>query len=224
MPASTNFLVFNPGCSNQETDSAYSADALRSGGITFEAILTSLLLNKILYQSSIGVTGLMEAMVNKGYSPNDGNGSPSTALANLTSVMQNIMTRADMGPYALLNSPAFTGTPTAPTAAATDDSTKLATTAFVKEGGSYSLGSNGFVKFPASLFGFSFVVQWQYLINTTGGTFSFPTPFPTAALFVIGADGTSASSGACGCSVVSASQFSIKVSTQTNFAVLSLGY
>jgi hypothetical protein len=35
--------------------------------------------------------------------------------------------------YATLASPALTGTPTAPTAAATDDSTQIATTAFVKD-------------------------------------------------------------------------------------------
>jgi hypothetical protein len=35
-------------------------------------------------------------------------------------------------PYALLNNPAFTGTPTAPTAAVNDNSTQLATDAFVQ--------------------------------------------------------------------------------------------
>lgn len=42
-----------------------------------------------------------------------------------------VETSALLNPYALKNSPAFTGTPTAPTPAAGDNSTKLATTAFV---------------------------------------------------------------------------------------------
>lgn len=38
---------------------------------------------------------------------------------------------ADLSPYALLDSPTFTGTPSAPTPTAGDDSTKVATTAYV---------------------------------------------------------------------------------------------
>ena len=46
------------------------------------------------------------------------------------------------GTFAKLDSPALTGTPTAPTQAPSDDSTKLATTAFVKAAlGSYGAGS-----------------------------------------------------------------------------------
>lgn len=41
----------------------------------------------------------------------------------------------DLSPYALLNSPAFTGTPTAPTPATNDNSTAIATTAFVNAQG-----------------------------------------------------------------------------------------
>jgi len=45
----------------------------------------------------------------------------------------------DLSGYALLNSPEFTGTPTAPTPSTDDDSTKIATTAFVKAQGSASV-------------------------------------------------------------------------------------
>jgi hypothetical protein len=44
---------------------------------------------------------------------------------------QNTVHTADLSPYAPLASPVFTGTPTAPTAAKGDSSTKLATTEFV---------------------------------------------------------------------------------------------
>lgn len=51
-----------------------------------------------------------------------------------TFTYENISVQAippDLSAYALLNSPAFTGTPTAPTPSFGDDSSKLATTAFV---------------------------------------------------------------------------------------------
>ena len=49
----------------------------------------------------------------------------------------------DLSGYAPLASPTFTGTPTAPTPAADDDSTKIATTAYVQdELGDYVLASD----------------------------------------------------------------------------------
>ena len=47
----------------------------------------------------------------------------------------------DLTPYALLNSPAFTGTPTAPTPTTEDNSTKIATTAFVNNRLPYTTGT-----------------------------------------------------------------------------------
>lgn len=126
MAGSTNFLPVNPQSQNQETDSQYAADTQRLNGFSVDALLPSVLLNKILFQLSTGMAALMQALANKGYSPNDAN------LATLTAVLQAIMTQADMTPYALLNSPAFTGTPTAPTPGVGDNSGKLATTAFLQ--------------------------------------------------------------------------------------------
>lgn len=128
-----NFQIFDPNCTNMESDSLYTADAQRSGGAALNAIFASSLANKLFYQCSIGVTGLMQMLSNKGYSPNDGNASPGTALTNLSNVLANIMTQADMAPYALLNSPTFIGTPKAPTPPTNDNSTRLATTAFVRQ-------------------------------------------------------------------------------------------
>ena len=59
------------------------------------------------------------------------------------------------GTFAKLDSPALTGTPTAPTQVSSDDSTKLATTAFVKTAlGSYGAGSVSSVALalPGSVF------------------------------------------------------------------------
>jgi hypothetical protein len=125
MSGSTNFQQFNPTAANQESDSQYAADPLRSGGASSGAILPSNLFNKLAYQLSTGMLALMQAMANKGYTCTD------ASVSALTATLQNIMTLADMAPYALLNSPAFTGSPTAPTPASGDNSQRIANTAWV---------------------------------------------------------------------------------------------
>ena len=87
--ASTNFLQFNPGLDNTETDAAYLADTLRSGGITTGAIFPSPLANKIFYQASAFYAAFAQMMVNKGYTVND---SP---YSTLVSVLNNVKTSAD---------------------------------------------------------------------------------------------------------------------------------
>lgn len=83
---------------------------------------------------------------------------------------------------AALNSPAFTGTPTAPTPASTENSTRIATTAWAKVGLVISLGSVGYIKFPTWLGGL--IVQWGTTVATSDGAaqaaFSFPLTFPTS--------------------------------------------
>lgn len=130
--AATNFLQWNPNASNQESDLTYNGDSLRTGGAPVNAICPSAITNKAWYQWSTFITALAEALVAKGYSPNDGSANPATAIANLQAVLANIMTQADMSIYAPLASPTFTGTPAAPTPTVGDNSTKLATTAFVQ--------------------------------------------------------------------------------------------
>ena len=87
---SSNFQLFNPTISNQETDAAYTADSLRSGGIQVDDILPSPFLNKIWYQAVTGVYALMQMMKNKGFTVSDAN--PATLAATLA----NILTTADI--------------------------------------------------------------------------------------------------------------------------------
>lgn len=83
-----------------------------------------------------------------------------------------------------LANPSLTGTPTAPTPATGDNSTKIATTAFVQNGFSTSsLSENGYQKLPSGL-----IMQWGQAISTGGPsqrTVTFPTRFPTACLNVV---------------------------------------
>ena len=117
-----------------------------------------------------------------------------TALRVKQSILKNAP-KQDLSPYAKLASPAFTGTPTAPTVAKTTNNTQLATTAFVhslvgavNNGGivAQSLGPNGYVKFANGL-----ILQWGLADNQHSGgyaqeTISFPIPFSTSCYGVIG--------------------------------------
>lgn len=103
-----------------------------------------------------------------------------TALRVKQSILKNAP-KQDLSPYAKLASPAFTGTPTAPTASKTTNNTQLATTAFVQalvgavnNGGivAQSLGPNGFVKFANGL-----ILQWG--LGKTEKTTTFPIAFKT---------------------------------------------
>ena len=86
-------------------------------------------------------------------------------------------------------SPAFTGTPTAPTAAVATNSTQIATTAFVKSvvdsSGSFtqSLAANGWTKLPNGL-----ILQWgttsAVSMDNPGVTINFPIAFPNACFSV----------------------------------------
>lgn len=91
-----NFLQWNPTCANQESDVAYAGDAQRSGGATNPSVFDATLANKLFYQTTILVTALTQMLTNKGYAPNDGSASPGTALANLESVLANLLTFNDL--------------------------------------------------------------------------------------------------------------------------------
>lgn len=90
MPGSSNFLQFNPGAVNQETDSAYNGDSTRAGGIAFNQIMSSLLGNKVLFQLSTFVTAMAQALANKGLVLSDAN------LAALTSVLAGVIVNSDI--------------------------------------------------------------------------------------------------------------------------------
>lgn len=79
--------------------------------------------------------------------------------------------------YAVLNSPTFTGTPTAPTAAAGTNTTQVATTAFSY--GLLSALSNGYIKLSNGL-----ILQWGSVSVPFGTTLvvTLPVAYPTAIL------------------------------------------
>jgi hypothetical protein len=142
--AVSNFLQWNPAAANQETDSAYSSDTMRSGGAANPSVFPSATANKLFYQLSTFVAALAQALATKGYAMSD------SSLSTLTSTMASVITSADLAPYAPLASPALTGTPTAPTQTGTDNSTRLATTAFVKGQGYAPLASPGLTGTPTA--------------------------------------------------------------------------
>ena len=106
--------------------------------------------------------------------------SPATALANLgglssataAATYETLTAAALLAPLA---SPALTGTPTAPTAAANTNTTQVATTAFVNLAG--TLSSNGYVKLINGL-----IIQWCSGVVNAGATstINFPMAFPNA--------------------------------------------
>lgn len=91
---------------------------------------------------------------------------------------------------AFTESPAFTGTPTAPTPETSDNSTKMATTAFVKSLFTASKATNGWHKEAST----GFIWQWGQEANYhdimdenygSGGSLNFPISFPNKCLAVM---------------------------------------
>jgi hypothetical protein len=80
-----------------------------------------------------------------------------------------------------LDSPTFTTLARSVTEAASENSTKIATTAWAKVGFVISLGAVGYIKFPTWLGGL--IVQWGTTVATSDGAaqaaFSFPLTFPS---------------------------------------------
>lgn len=155
MSGLTNFIQVNPNSSNQEIDSSYVVDALVTGGITTDAILPSIYLNKKDYQFSTMIAALAVMLANKGFSTSDGSPSadpvtptPNTAVTALAAVLANILTTAD---YATIIANVFAGV-------------------------SFSIvsatpGNYSFIKFPAALGGL--LIQW----GASTGSVVFPRQF-----------------------------------------------
>ena len=102
MAGTSNFQIWNPSSINQENDSQYTADTLRSGGATTGALLPSKTDNKFRYQTSVGIWALMQMMAAKGFNVSDASAS------SLASVLANILTTADQRTQLL--SPAWSPT------------------------------------------------------------------------------------------------------------------
>lgn len=75
--------------------------------------------------------------------------------------------------YATLISPAFSGTPTAPTAAAGTNNTQIATTQFAA--GTFLKSTAGYVKLPSGI-----IIQWGLTGPSSGGGSSQSVTFPIA--------------------------------------------
>jgi hypothetical protein len=103
MAGSSNFLQWNPSQTNQETDSEYSADTLRSSG-AIGGVFPATTGNKVFYQTSIMTAALAGALALKGYTVSDNN------FSTLEAVLGNIITNADQ--KTLLTSATYSATPT----------------------------------------------------------------------------------------------------------------
>lgn len=101
---STNFLQHNPNQTNQETDPAYAADPIRSGGLGTDDIVPSPWMNKALFQATTFVAAFAQALANKGYALSDSD------ISTLTTVLSNVLTNADTKPN--LITVAYSATPT----------------------------------------------------------------------------------------------------------------
>lgn len=90
MAGTNNILQWNPGGTNQESDSAYSSDSMRSSGAASGQIFPSPTANKLFFQVSTMAAALAGAMANKNYNISDAN------LANLITALGNILTNNDI--------------------------------------------------------------------------------------------------------------------------------
>ena len=109
--------------------------------------------------------------------------------------------KSDLDTKANINSPALTGTPTSTTPASSDNSTRIATTAFVKalvgaanNGGivSANLAQNGYVKFANG-----FILQWG-TNSSSSSLASISVTFPIAVSATYGVVGSVSRAGSLG--------------------------
>jgi hypothetical protein len=115
----TEFLPFATGVSaNVETQSAYASDASRTNGYS-SGILASSKLNKSIRQGSFIASAIATWLSNVSSTDVNDDGDLSGLVTKMTNWIAPKV------------SPAFTGTPTAPTASQGTNTTQIATTAFV---------------------------------------------------------------------------------------------
>lgn len=89
MPASTDFLQWNPTAANQETDASYSTDAMRVAGASTAAIFPSTLANKLFFQCTTFISAFCQMLAAKGYSTSD------ASISALVSVLMNVKTASE---------------------------------------------------------------------------------------------------------------------------------
>jgi len=165
------FQQWNPSKANQETDAAYAADSLRSGGAPSGGILPAATFNKLAYQLTTFVAAFAQALAAKGVTLDDSD------MNNLAGLFANVIIASDLVPYAPLNSPVFSGTPKAPTPSANADPQEIATVGWVA--GLSSFANSGYQKFANGL-----IIQWgilpQVTISSSDAIFSSPLSWPIA--------------------------------------------
>lgn len=86
----SNFIQWDPATTNADNDATYLADPVRINGGSVGGLLPSSAFNKFAYQNSTGLTALMAMLATKGYTVSD------ASLSALTSVLQNLLTNADV--------------------------------------------------------------------------------------------------------------------------------
>lgn len=89
MAGNNNFLQWNPNAANQESDAAYKADSMRSGGAGTGAIFPSVTANKAFFQWSTFIAAMAASLAAKNYNMLDSN------FANLQSALNNLITTND---------------------------------------------------------------------------------------------------------------------------------
>lgn len=126
MSGSTEFLPFaTGGGANVVSQATYSAGSWRTAGFgSGEAAANQA--NKALRQGTFMAAVVATFMANQLAAAVNDDGDLATAVTNLGGALAAFVSNK-----APLVSPALTGTPTAPTASAADNTTKIATTAFV---------------------------------------------------------------------------------------------
>ena len=131
---STNYIKVFGGDSDANVISDATYDGLSYLGTGFSSgILYSNQLNKVLRQATLVGSSVAQLCVNTLSADYPDDGSTSTGATLIHNMIASIATASvSLSGYAPLASPTFTGTPTAPTPATSDNSTKLATTAYVQ--------------------------------------------------------------------------------------------
>lgn len=151
--ATNDFIGFaSAGNANVMSQADYAAAAEQGVGVQ-PGMASSALANKLWRQGANMAAVIGELIKNHGIDALDNgdlttlynallSATASITLAGLMSAEDKIkLDSIDLTLYALLNSPAFTGTPTAPTPEDSDDSTRIATTEYVNNRLPFSSGT-----------------------------------------------------------------------------------
>lgn len=87
---SSNFIQWDPGGANMDSDTDYNADAQRISGAINGQIFNDKTANKLFYQVTTFVTAFSGALASKGYDVSD------ASLAILQGVLASVLTSADI--------------------------------------------------------------------------------------------------------------------------------